>query len=85
MTVESIESYYTWQAMIIVMEALIRFAHRYADLAEEMAADCSDEKRRKELLTMAENCRTVPEFARSIRHRISNKLHSWYGSHILLS
>ncbi len=61
MTVESIESYYTWQAMVIVMEALIRFAHRYANLAEEMAAECKDEKRKKELLTMAENCRVVPE------------------------
>ena len=52
-----------WEAMIIVMEALIDFAHRYADLAEKQAENCSDEVRKRELVTMAENCRTVPEFA----------------------
>lgn len=61
MNTDSIEAYYTWQAMIIVMEALIRFAHRYADLAEKMAAECDNENRKKELLTIAENCRVVPE------------------------
>ena len=49
--------------MIIVMEGIISFAHRYADLAEQQAAECTDAARRQELLTMAENCRTVPEFA----------------------
>ena len=52
-----------WEAMIIVMEGIISFAHRYADLAEQQAAECTDAARRQELLTMAENCRTVPEFA----------------------
>lgn len=52
-----------WEAMIIVMEAIIDFAHRYADLAEKQAENCSDEVRKRELVTMAENCRTVPEFA----------------------
>lgn len=61
MTVESIESYYTWQGMVVVLEALVRFAHRYADLAEEMANACTNPERKKELLTMAENCRVVPE------------------------
>ncbi len=61
MTVESIESYYTWQSMIIVMEAIIDFAHRYAALAEEMAGECKDAERKAQLLTMAENCRVVPE------------------------
>lgn len=63
MNIENMEKQYTWQAMIIVMEALIRFAHRYADLAEEMAAKCEDEERKQQLLVMAENCRVVPENA----------------------
>ncbi len=49
--------------MIITMEAIISFAHRYADMAENMAAQCIDETRKDELLTMAENCRVVPEYA----------------------
>lgn len=51
----------TWEAMIITMEAIITFAHRYADLAEKMAAECSDAERKQQLLTIAENCRVVPE------------------------
>lgn len=50
-----------WRACIIQAEALITYAHRMADHAEELAADCKDEKRKKELLTVAENCRIVPE------------------------
>ncbi|MGN0658563.1 MAG: glycyl radical protein [Emergencia sp.] len=61
MDIDRMEQRYTWEAMIIVMEAIIRFAHRYADLAEEMAAECSSPERKAQLLTMAENCRTVPE------------------------
>lgn len=63
MTIEKMEKRYTWEAMIIVMEAIIRFAHRYADLAEKMASECKDTERKFQLLTMAENCRTVPEYA----------------------
>ena len=61
MTIEKMNQKYTWEAMIIVMEAIIAFAHRYADLAEKEAAACMDEKRKAELLIMAEDCRTVPE------------------------
>ncbi len=59
--VYDMEKRVNWEAMIIVMEAIINFSHRYADLAEKQAAECADEKRKQELLTMAENCRTVPE------------------------
>ena len=51
------------------MEALIDHAHRYADLAEKMAAECDNEERRQELRTMAENCRVVPEFAPKTFHQ----------------
>ncbi len=59
--VYDMEQIIAWQSMIIVMEAIIGLAHRYADLAEKKAAECKDAKRKQELLTMAENCRTVPE------------------------
>lgn len=50
-----------WQACIIQCEGLITYAHRMAEEAERQAAACSDEKRRAELLQIAENCRIVPE------------------------
>lgn len=52
-----------WRACIIQGEGLITYAHRMAAEAERMAADCDDLTRRKELLTIAENCRVVPEYA----------------------
>ncbi len=61
MDIDTMESQLTWQSMIIVMESIIKFAHRYADLAEKMAEECSDNERKAQLLTMAENCRLVPE------------------------
>ena len=61
--VYDMEQRISWQAMIIVMEAIIAFAHRYADLAQEQAEACGDETRKAELLTMAEACRIVPEYA----------------------
>lgn len=59
--VADFEKRIAWESMIIVMEAVIAFSHRYADLAEKQAAECTDEKRKAELLTMADNCRYVPE------------------------
>lgn len=48
------------QAVIISCDAAMAYALRYAVLAEEEASRCSDERRRKELLKIAENCRRVP-------------------------
>lgn len=50
-----------WKACIIQAEGLITYAHRMADEAERLAAKCDDLKRKEELLTIAENCRVVPE------------------------
>lgn len=50
-----------WKACIIQCQGLITYAHRMAEEAVRKAAECTDEKRRKELLTIAENCRVVPE------------------------
>ena len=60
--VYDMEQVITWKSMIIVMEAIITLAHRYADLAEKKAAECTDAKRKEELLTMAANLRVVPEY-----------------------
>lgn len=50
-----------WKACIIQAEGLITYANRMADEAERQAAECADDKRKQELLTIAENCRVVPE------------------------
>lgn len=42
-----------YQAVLILLEASQRHILRYAALADEMAADCADEQRRKELETIA--------------------------------
>ena len=49
-----------WEGVVIVFEAWVRFANRYADLAEKMAAEEKDEKRAAELKEMARICRKVP-------------------------
>lgn len=51
----------TWEGMLVTLNAAIMFAHRYADLAREMAKEEKDEKRKGELLRIAETCERVPE------------------------
>ena len=48
------------RAMAIACEAAVIFAERHAALAEQMAANSSDPRRREELLRIAANCRRVP-------------------------
>ncbi|MCR5791048.1 MAG: glycyl radical protein [Lachnospiraceae bacterium] len=48
--------------MRLSCEAVIRYAHRYRDLAKQMAQKEGNGKRRQELLKIAENCNRVPEF-----------------------
>lgn len=61
-TSEGMDQRSFYQAVIISCEAVIRWAHRYADLAQEMASNETDEKRKEELLNMAAIARKVPEF-----------------------
>ncbi len=49
-----------WKAMAISCDAVIVFAERHADLAEEMAAEESDPQRCAELRKIAQVCRHVP-------------------------
>lgn len=48
------------QAMLISCSAVIRYAGRYAELAEKEAAACLDPQRKSELSAIAANCRNVP-------------------------
>ncbi|MDO5293655.1 MAG: glycyl radical protein [bacterium] len=50
-----------YNAVIITYTAAIKFAHRYADKAREMAAVESNPTRKSELLQIAANCDHVPE------------------------
>lgn len=57
---DSIEKRDFWEGVIIVYEAWVRFSGRYAALAEQMANEENDKKRKAELLEMARICRKVP-------------------------
>lgn len=61
MNIENTDQRIKWEAMITAMEAVITFAHRYADLAEEKAAACTNAEQKKMYETIAANCRIVPE------------------------
>lgn len=47
-------------ASIISCQAAINYSYRYAMLALEEAQKCTDERRKKELLVIAQNCSRVP-------------------------
>ena len=48
-------------AVIMSLEAVIRYAHRYSDLAKKMAGETTDSKRRAELNEIARITAKVPE------------------------
>jgi formate C-acetyltransferase len=52
---------YFWQAAIIVCEAMVHYAGRYAELARRQAAAEADPQRRGELIEIAVICEHVPE------------------------
>ena len=65
--------FYFYEASLIVMRAVIRFAHRYAELAREMAAKEKDKTRKAELIALAETCEWVPEHpARNLREAMQS-------------
>ena len=57
------------EAMAIACEAMIVYGKRYAELARKMAAETTDEQRKKDLLLIAENCDVVPEHAPKTFHQ----------------
>lgn len=56
---EAQEDFY--QSILWTSKGIIRYANRYADEAEKMAALEKDDKRAEELRVIARNCRRVPE------------------------
>ena len=48
------------EALKIIAEGYIDFCHRYADHAIALSQECRDEARKRELETIAQNCRTAP-------------------------
>ncbi|MDR1711734.1 MAG: hypothetical protein LBR58_07775 [Propionibacteriaceae bacterium] len=49
-----------YRSVILAAEGIVRFANRYADEAEKLAAAEADPVRREELRAIAQNCRNVP-------------------------
>ena len=47
-------------AVILSCQAVIEYAERYAELASQMAAECTDPVRKQELLRISQNCSRVP-------------------------
>ena len=59
---EDLKKLYFYNAILIIIDACVDFAHRYADLASEMADREKDEDRKTELMNLARVCRRVPEY-----------------------
>jgi formate C-acetyltransferase len=57
---DAIKARVFYEAAIITLQGAIRFAARYANLAEKLAEKEIDPDRRAELLTIAETCHRVP-------------------------
>ena len=64
------------RAMDIVCDAMIRYAERYAERLEELAAKEKDPVRKKELEKMAAICRRVPAHAPTTVHEALQ--HYWF-------
>lgn len=66
------------RSVIIINEALVRLARRYADLARKMAQKEKNAARKKELKSIAEICDRVPgEPARTFREAVQSFWFTW--------
>lgn len=71
--VENLKKSYFYRAVLITLDAVVTFAHRYAQLAIQMATDETDLTRRAELTEMAQALAKVPEHpAESFREAIQS-------------
>jgi len=57
---DAVNKLHFWQAVVIACEAVISFAHKYAELARELAGRENDTIRKKELEKIADICEWVP-------------------------
>ncbi len=67
-TVDGIEKNRFYRAAITVCQALIAYAKRYSELAGELAAKETDEKRAAELMELSRICKKVPEYPAETFH-----------------
>ncbi|MGD0780076.1 MAG: pyruvate formate lyase family protein [Dehalococcoidales bacterium] len=63
-----VNKFYFWQSAIIVCEAMIQYARRYAELARRKAEKEPDTERRKKLVEIADICERVPEYPAQTFH-----------------
>ena len=74
-TNDTTDQRYFYEACIITMKAIIKWAHRYAELARETAAKEKNPERRAELLEIADICDYVPEHpARNLKEAMQSFL-----------
>ena len=57
----STDRVYSLRAMVVILEAVSRFIHRYGALAEAKALEATDPKRKEDLIKMAESCHRIAE------------------------
>lgn len=62
LSAETKEKYDFYDAVVIVLEAVIDYAHRFSALAEKLAKEATSEERRQELLAISKITKRVPEF-----------------------
>lgn len=68
---DGLKKSYFYDAIMIVIDACVAYAHRYAMLAQKLAQSEDNEKRKKELLKIAEVCSNVPEYpARNLHEAV---------------
>ena len=77
------ESLALLQAMKLECNAVITLAHRYADLAEKLAAHEEKPERREELLRIGQICRYVPEYSARTFHEAIQAM--WFVNYALYS
>ena len=61
MNIENTDQKMKWESMKSSLESVITLAHRYADLADQLAADCEDPAQKEKYSIIAENMKVVPE------------------------
>ena len=57
---EKFDKYNFYQGVKMSLEGVVAYAENHASEAEQLAADCTDEKRKQELLEIARICHKVP-------------------------
>ena len=81
--VTSAEQREFYQAIAEVLEGIIEYSHKLADEAEHMARCEPDPVKRRELLTLADIHRHVPEFpARTFREGLTTMWLAWIALHL---